>query len=66
MHQLENWKWGENWIWVRFWLEGGALRARFPWFFAVAQYKELCVKESFRDGGGCREWHVEAMRNLDD
>lgn len=42
------------------------MRVRFPWIFAIGQYKDIYVKKAFVVGEDRRQWHVEIVWNLND
>lgn len=62
--RIGNWK--SIGLWVDAWSEVGVLKARFLQIFAIIWYKDISVKEAYRDGAGGRVWHGKVMRYLDD
>lgn len=48
----------------RQWLGEETLEDRFPQIFGILRYKDISVKEAFREFGGRMECHVNVMRNL--
>lgn len=48
------------------WIDEGTLKNRFPQLFTIAKYKEISVKDAYRDGEGGRKSNVEVTRNLND
>lgn len=42
-------------FWYDIWLDGRAMRARFPRIFVIARHKDIFVEEVFTEGEGRRE-----------